>query len=89
MIHRVDAGPRMSEAGIHDGIVYLAGQVPEDTSAGQWLEAGGGTERGIRMEPGRKPAPSRRAVRGGPLWMNSVVWKTPPRRESCPILASP
>jgi enamine deaminase RidA (YjgF/YER057c/UK114 family) len=32
MIRRIDAGPRMSEASIHNGIVYLAGQVPEDTS---------------------------------------------------------
>lgn len=32
MIQRIDAGPRMSEACIHNGIVYLAGQVPEDTS---------------------------------------------------------
>jgi len=32
MIQRIDAGPRMSEASIHNGIVYLAGQVPEDTS---------------------------------------------------------
>ena len=34
MIQRIDAGPRMSEACIHGGIVYLAGQVPEDTTAG-------------------------------------------------------
>ena len=32
MIQRIDAGPRMSEASIHNGIVYLAGQVPENTS---------------------------------------------------------
>jgi len=32
MIQRIDAGSRMSEASIHNGIVYLAGQVPEDTS---------------------------------------------------------
>ncbi|GAB3786321.1 RidA family protein [Dyella agri] len=31
MIKRIEAGPRMSEASIHGGIVYLAGQVPEDT----------------------------------------------------------
>ena len=30
MIQRIDAGPRMSEASIHHGVVYLAGQVPED-----------------------------------------------------------
>ena len=29
MIQRIDAGPRMSEASIHNGVVYLAGQVPE------------------------------------------------------------
>ena len=28
MIERIDAGPRMSEASIHGGIAYLAGQVP-------------------------------------------------------------
>ena len=33
MIQRIDAGPRMSEACIHGGLVYLAGQVPEDTTA--------------------------------------------------------
>lgn len=30
MIQRFDAGKRMSEATVHGGIVYLAGQVPED-----------------------------------------------------------
>lgn len=34
MIQRIDAGPRMSEAIIHNGVVYLAGQVAEDDSAG-------------------------------------------------------
>ncbi len=33
MIQRLDAGPRMSEASIHDGVVYLAGQVPETDGA--------------------------------------------------------
>jgi enamine deaminase RidA (YjgF/YER057c/UK114 family) len=33
MIQRIDAGPRMSEACIHGGLVYLAGQVPEDSTA--------------------------------------------------------
>jgi len=28
MIQRIDAGPRMSEASIHAGVAYLAGQVP-------------------------------------------------------------
>ena len=32
MIKRIEAGPRMSEASVHNGIVYLAGQVPEDTN---------------------------------------------------------
>ncbi|WP_318240489.1 RidA family protein [Luteimonas colneyensis] len=31
---RIDAGPRMSEACIHGGIVHLAGQVPETAGAG-------------------------------------------------------
>lgn len=34
MIQRFDTGPRMSEMTIHNGVAYLAGQVPEDTSAG-------------------------------------------------------
>jgi len=33
MIKRIEAGPRMSEASVHNGIVYLAGQVPEDAGA--------------------------------------------------------
>lgn len=32
MIQRIDPGPRMSEASIHNGVVYLAGQVAEDAS---------------------------------------------------------
>lgn len=31
-IQRIKPGPRMSEAVIHNNVVYLAGQVPEDTS---------------------------------------------------------
>lgn len=34
MIQRIDAGPRMSEASIHGGVAYLAGQVPETDDAG-------------------------------------------------------
>ena len=33
MIERFDTGPRMSEMTVHHGVAYLAGQVPEDTSA--------------------------------------------------------
>ena len=33
MIQRIDPGNRMSEASIHGGIVYLAGQVAEDAFA--------------------------------------------------------
>lgn len=33
MIQRIDAGPRMSEATIHNGMVYLAGQVAGDAGA--------------------------------------------------------
>lgn len=33
-IKRINPGPRMSEAVIHNQVVYLAGQVPEDTSKG-------------------------------------------------------
>ena len=32
MIQRFDVGPRMSELAVHNGVAYLAGQVPEDTS---------------------------------------------------------
>lgn len=32
-IKRIEVGPRMSQAVIHNGVVYLAGQVAEDTSA--------------------------------------------------------
>ncbi|WEN14264.1 RidA family protein [Rhodanobacter sp. AS-Z3] len=31
MIQRFDTGPRMSEMTTHNGVAYLAGQVPEDT----------------------------------------------------------
>jgi enamine deaminase RidA (YjgF/YER057c/UK114 family) len=31
-IQRFDVGPRMSEMAIHNGVIYLAGQVPDDTS---------------------------------------------------------
>jgi enamine deaminase RidA (YjgF/YER057c/UK114 family) len=30
MIKRFDVGPRLSEMAIHNGVAYLAGQVPED-----------------------------------------------------------
>jgi enamine deaminase RidA (YjgF/YER057c/UK114 family) len=33
MIHRIDTGPRMSEAVVFGQTVYLAGQVADDTSA--------------------------------------------------------
>ena len=33
MIQRFDCGPRMSEMTTHNGVAYLAGQIPEDTSA--------------------------------------------------------
>ncbi len=33
MIQRIEAGPRMSEATLHNGVVYCAGQVPEATGA--------------------------------------------------------
>ena len=32
MIQRFDVGPRMSEMAVHNGTVYLAGQVAEDGS---------------------------------------------------------
>lgn len=31
-LERFDVGPRLSEMAIHNGTVYLAGQVPEDAS---------------------------------------------------------
>jgi len=33
VIQRFDVGPRMSEMAVHNGTVYLAGQVAEDASA--------------------------------------------------------
>lgn len=33
-IERLHIGPRLSEAAIHDGVVYLAGQVPDDGAQG-------------------------------------------------------
>ncbi|MEW6097915.1 MAG: RidA family protein [Pseudomonadota bacterium] len=32
MVQRFDVGPRLSEMAIHKGVVYLAGQVPDDAS---------------------------------------------------------
>ena len=34
MIQRFDVGPRLSEMAIHNGVVYLAGQVAEDAAQG-------------------------------------------------------
>ena len=31
-IRRIDPGPRLSEASVHGGRVYLSGMIPEDTS---------------------------------------------------------
>ena len=39
MIQRFETGPRMSEAVVHGGVAYLAGQVPEDGT----LDIGGQT----------------------------------------------
>ena len=33
MIERFDAGPRLAEMTVHNGVAYLAGQIPEDTGA--------------------------------------------------------
>ncbi len=33
MITRIDAGPRMSQVVVHQGVAYLAGQVPDDARA--------------------------------------------------------
>lgn len=33
MIQRFEIGPRLSEMAVHNGTIYLAGQIPEDTSA--------------------------------------------------------
>ena len=32
MIQRFDVGPRLSEMAVHNGVAYLAGQIPEDAS---------------------------------------------------------
>ncbi|CAN7281576.1 RidA family protein [Pseudoxanthomonas sp. LjRoot143] len=34
MIQRFDVGPRLSEMAIHNGVVYLAGQIAEDATQG-------------------------------------------------------
>lgn len=34
MIQRFDVGTRMSEMAVHNGVAYLAGQVPDDATAG-------------------------------------------------------
>jgi enamine deaminase RidA (YjgF/YER057c/UK114 family) len=34
MIQRFDVGTRLSEMAIHNGVVYLAGQIPEDPQLG-------------------------------------------------------
>jgi enamine deaminase RidA (YjgF/YER057c/UK114 family) len=39
MIQRIDTGPRMSDAVVHDGVVYLAGQVASGTA----MDIGGQT----------------------------------------------
>jgi enamine deaminase RidA (YjgF/YER057c/UK114 family) len=31
-IHRIDPGPRLSEATVHDGRIHCSGMIPEDTS---------------------------------------------------------
>lgn len=33
MIERLDVGARISEAAVHNGVIYLAGQVADDASA--------------------------------------------------------
>ena len=33
MVQRFDVGPRLSEMAVHNGTVYLAGQVPSDATA--------------------------------------------------------
>ena len=33
MVQRFDVGPRLSDMAVHDGVVYLAGQVPDDPHA--------------------------------------------------------
>jgi enamine deaminase RidA (YjgF/YER057c/UK114 family) len=33
-LQRLHVGKRLSEAAIHNGVIYLAGQIAEDTSAG-------------------------------------------------------
>lgn len=32
MVQRFDVGPRLSEMAVHNGVCYLAGQVPEDAT---------------------------------------------------------
>lgn len=34
MVQRFDVGPRLSEMAVHNGTVYLAGQIPDDATQG-------------------------------------------------------
>ena len=55
MIQRIDPGNRMSEASLHGGIVYLAGQVPETADADietQTAEVLAAIDALIRKDPG-------------------------------------
>lgn len=48
VLQRFHVGPRLSETAVHNGTVYLAGQIPEDTSqdlAGQTREVLGHIDR--------------------------------------------
>ena len=50
-IKRLHVGTRLSEVAIHNGVVYLAGQIPENTGddiAGQTAEVLGHVERLLR-----------------------------------------
>ena len=60
MIQRFETGARMSEAVVHQGTVYLAGQVPEDGS----LDIGGQTEQVLAAIDALLAAATRRASCG-------------------------
>ena len=102
MIKRFETGPRMSEAVVHNGTVYLAGQVADDASqdiAGQTRQvleqidallsaAGSGRERILRAETFLPDMGDFAAMNA--VWENWVVsGHTPARATVQAALADP
>ena len=74
MIQRIDAGNRMSEASIHGGIAYLAGQVPEPAGADIADFAGMNRAWDAWVTPGNAPARATVEARlANPAWKVEIV----------------